>query len=125
MSWITVIWSMVASACLTLAVIYFVVWCRDRTAWALLLFSVTAASTTAYAFCELWVMRAQTPAEFMAAMRSGQLAGFFLFVSITWFVRIYLRAGRSWLVWTVTGGSEKAVAQQADRKPRQRPSSTR
>ena len=53
MSWVTVIWSMVASACLTLAVIYWLVWCRNRTAWAHLLFSVTAASTTAFAFCEL------------------------------------------------------------------------
>ena len=103
MSWVTVIWSMVASACLTLAVIYFLVWGRNRTAWAHLLFSVTAASTAAYACCELWVMRAQTPAEFVAAMRSVQLASFFLYVSILWFVRIYLRAGRSWLAWTVTG----------------------
>ena len=38
MSWVTVIWSMVASACLTLAVIYFVVWCTNRAAWAHLLF---------------------------------------------------------------------------------------
>ena len=48
MSWVTVIWSMVASACLTLAVIYLLVWCRNRTAWAHLLFSMTAASTAAY-----------------------------------------------------------------------------
>ncbi len=102
MSWVTVIWSMVASACLTLAAIYFLVWCRNRTAWAHLLFSVTAAATTGLAFCELWLMRAQTPAEIVAAMRWVQLAVFFLFVSITWFVRIYLRAGRSWLAWTVT-----------------------
>jgi hypothetical protein len=93
---------MVASACLTLAVIYFLVWSRDRTAWPHLLFSVTAASTTGYAFCELWVMRAQTPAEFQEALRWAQVGLFFLFVSITWFVRIYLRAGRPWL-WTVTG----------------------
>ena len=58
MSWVTVIWSMIASACLTLAAIYFLVWFRNRTAWAHLLFSVTAASTTAFAFCELWMMRA-------------------------------------------------------------------
>jgi PAS domain S-box-containing protein len=48
-------------------------------------------------------MRAQTPAEVVAAMRWAQLAGFFLFVSITWFVQIYLRAGRPWLAWIVTG----------------------
>jgi PAS domain S-box-containing protein len=103
MSWVTVIWSMVASACLTLAVIYFLVWCTNRAAWAHLLFSVTAVSTTAYAFCELSVMRAQTPAELLAALRWAQLALFFLFVSLIWFVRIYLSAGRRWLAWTFTG----------------------
>ncbi len=46
MSWVTVVWSMIASACLTLAVIYFLVWYRNRAAWAHLFFSVTAASTT-------------------------------------------------------------------------------
>ncbi len=61
MSWVTVIWSMNASACLTLAVIYFLVWYRNRRSWAHLFFSVTAASTAGYAFCELLMMRAATP----------------------------------------------------------------
>ena len=34
MSWVTVIWSMVASACLTLSAIYLLVWWSNRTAWA-------------------------------------------------------------------------------------------
>jgi len=102
-SWVTVIWSMVASACLTLAVIYFVVWWTNRSAWAHLLFSVTAAATTGVTFCELWMMRAQTPAELVAALRWVQLWLFFLFVSLVWFVRIYLRAGSPWLAWTITG----------------------
>lgn len=72
MSWVTVIWSIVASACLTLAAIYFLVWYKNRyknrSAWAHLLFSVTAASTTGIAFCELSMMRAQTPADLVAAM---------------------------------------------------------
>ena len=48
-------------------------------------------------------MRAQTPAELIAALRWGHLALFFLFVSLIWFVRIYLGAGRRWLAWTFTG----------------------
>ena len=86
MSWVSVIWTMVASACLTLAVIYFVVWCRNRNAWAHLLFSMTAASTAAFTFCELWLMRAQTPAELLEAMRWGHVAVLFWLVSIVWFV---------------------------------------
>ena len=103
MSWVTVIWSMIASACLTLAAIYSLVWYRNRAAWAHLLFSVTAASTPAFAFCELWLMRAQTPAEFLAALRWAHVPLFFWLVSIIWFVRIYLGAGRRWLAWTITG----------------------
>jgi two-component system sensor kinase FixL len=103
MSWVTIIWSMVASACLTAAAIYFVVWCKNRSGWAHFWFSVTAASSTGYAFCELAMMRAQTPAELAAATRWSQVAFFLLFVSITWFVFTYLRAGRRWLAWTITG----------------------
>ena len=103
MSWVTVIWSMIASACLTLAVIYFLVWYRNRAEWAHLLFSVTAASTTAFTFCELWMMRAETPGELLAAIRWAHVPLFFWLVSITWFVRIYLGAGRLWLAWTISG----------------------
>ena len=42
MSWVTVIWSMTASACLTLAAIYLLVWCKRRMVWAGLLFTLSA-----------------------------------------------------------------------------------
>ncbi len=102
LSWVTVIWSMIAAACLTLGAVYFLAWCRNRTAWAHLLFAAIAASTAAYAICELWMMRARTPGELVDAMRWGRLAVSFVFVSVTWLVWIYLRAGRQWLVWTIT-----------------------
>ena len=103
MSWVTVIWSMVAAACLTLAAIYGLVWYRDRTAWARLLFSLTAASTTAFTLCELWLMRAETPGELLTALQWGHVTVLLLLVSIIWFVRFYLRAGRLWLAWTLCG----------------------
>ena len=68
MSWVTVIWSMGASACLTLAVMYFVVWWKNRTTQAHLLLSLTAASTAVFAFFELSIMRAQTPQQLDAAL---------------------------------------------------------
>ncbi len=103
MSWVTLISSMIASACLTLAVMSLVVWWKNRSAWAHLLFSVTALSTTAFAFCELWIMRSATPEELLLAVTWSHVPLFFLLVSITWFVRIYLDAGRTWLAWTITG----------------------
>ena len=42
MSWITVIWSTSIGACLMLALLQLLVWCRDRRSWANLCFSVMA-----------------------------------------------------------------------------------
>jgi hypothetical protein len=44
MSWITVVWSMNAAACLTLAGFYCVVWCKQRENWVYLLFSSSAVA---------------------------------------------------------------------------------
>ena len=94
---------MVASACLTLAVIYFLVWWSNRTAWANLLFAMTAVSTAAFTLCELRQMRAGTPGELLSAMRWTHVALLGLLVSTAWFVTFYLGAGRRWLAWTVSG----------------------
>jgi two-component system sensor kinase FixL len=103
MSWVTVIWSMIASACLTLGAIYWTVWSRNRTAWAHLLFAATAGSTAAFTFCELRQMRAGTPEELLAAMRWTHVSLLCLLVSTVWFVTLYLGTGRRWLAWTVSG----------------------
>jgi signal transduction histidine kinase len=103
MSWVTIVWSMIASAALTLGVIYCMVWYRSRASWAPLLFSLSAVSTAVFAFFELSLMRAETPAEVMWAMKWSQVPIYIWLLSILWFVRIYLGAGRMWLAWTVTG----------------------
>jgi signal transduction histidine kinase len=100
-SWVTVVWSMIASACLTLAAIYFFVWIRNRSEHAHLMFSINAASLAAWAICELWMMRAATPDELMRALRWAHVPLFSWLVSTMWFVRVYLRAGRGWLAWTI------------------------
>ena len=101
MSWVTIIWSMTASACLTLAVIYFLVWWQRRTAWADLVFTLTSVGVAAYAGCELWMMRAQTPEEFAAALRWLQVPAWLVIVALVGFVRFHLQAGRLWLAWTI------------------------
>src|SRR3984885_1409496 len=101
MSLITIIWSMVASCCLTLAVINLLVWVRNRREWANLLFSITALSMTVFTFFELWMLRAGTPAAFTIAIRWAHVPLLVWIASLAWFVRIYLDAGRLWLVWSV------------------------
>jgi len=102
-SLITVIWSMSASACLTLAAIHVLIWAKDRAAVANLVFSLLAIATAAWTFCELWMMRAATPAEFATVLKWGHVAVWLLIVSLVVFVRNFLRAGRLWLAWTVCG----------------------
>lgn len=72
MSWVTIIWSMIAAVCLTLAAIYLLAWRRNHAAWASLLFSITALAAAGFAFCELSMMLAETPAEFGTALKWGQ-----------------------------------------------------
>src|SRR5208283_1412452 len=103
MSWVTVIWSMVASACLTLAAVHLLVWCNKRTAWANLLFSLSATATAALAGCELWIMRAKTAGEFGMILRWGHVPFWVLLISLVGFTLIYMRAGRLWLAWTICG----------------------
>jgi len=103
MSLISIIWSMSASACLTLAGINLLVWLQNRTSLANLFFSLVAIGTASFAFCELWMMRAGTPGEFATVLKWGHVAVWLLVLSLVGFVRVYLKGGRPWLGWTVCG----------------------
>jgi two-component system, LuxR family, sensor kinase FixL len=103
MSLVTILWSMSASACLTLAGIHLLVWWGDRTGLANLSFSLLATATAGWTFCELSMMRAESPAEFAIVLKWGHVAVWLLVVSLVAFARIYLKAGRAWLAWTVLG----------------------
>ena len=94
---------MIAGACLAVTLIYVVSWLRQVEKTAYLAFSVTALSLAAVTFCELMLMRAQTPAEFGTFLRWAHIPVFTLLVSIVVFVRTYLKAGRLWLAWGVCG----------------------
>jgi signal transduction histidine kinase len=103
MSWVTVVWSMGASACLTLAVVYLLVWLKNRTSTVHLLFATTAASTAVYAFFELQLMLALTPQALAVALRWAQVPLSVALVSLMWFVAVHLQAGRRRLLWTISG----------------------
>jgi len=101
MNWATVVYSMAASASLTLALIHGFIWWRQRDAWANLLFALAAMGTAALAGCELAIIRAASTIQFAAAIRWANLAAWVIILSLAWFVRLYFRAGRTWLLWTV------------------------
>src|SRR5215467_13237660 len=101
MSWVTVIWSIGAGACLTLAFLQFIVWWKDRTARAHLVFSIGAVAVAVFAAMEFALMRAETPEQFGTLTRWIHVPAWVLIVSIVAFVRLYLNAGRRWLAWAV------------------------
>src|SRR6266404_9502110 len=102
MSWVTVIWSIGSGACLTLALMHVVIWCTDR-ARANLLFAIMATAVAVFAALELALMRAETPEQFGIAVRWLHVPAWVVVASLVGFVRLYLRAGRRWLAWTVGG----------------------
>ena len=103
MNWVTVIWSMSAAACLTLAVVYILVWFQRRSQWGYLLFSLAAIGTAGLTFFEAWALKAATVAEYGMVLRWGHLPFWIMVLSMVGFVRVYLRAGRLWLAWTICG----------------------
>ena len=103
MSWITILWSMNAAACLTLAGIYLLVWCKQRESWVYLAFSFSAVGGAALTAFELALVRAQTVEQYGAILRWAQLPIWLVVVSLVIFVRLYFHAGRPWLAWSVCG----------------------
>jgi len=103
MNWVTVIWSIGSGGCLTLALMNCVVWWKDRTARANLFFSVMAIAVAVFAAFELALMQTQTPEQFGELVRWLHVPLWVMIASLVAFVRLYLRAGRRWLAWTVVG----------------------
>jgi PAS domain S-box-containing protein len=103
MSWITILWSMNAAGCLTLAVFYFVVWLKQRENWVHLLFSCSAIAAAAISAFELWMMDATEVDQYALLVRWIHVPVWVLTVSFVAFVRRYLHTGRAWLAWSIYG----------------------
>jgi PAS domain S-box-containing protein len=103
MSWITIVWSMNAGACLTLAAFYFAVWCKQREQWMYFLFSSSAIAAAAISAFELWMMNVRSVEEYQLLLRWIHVPVFVLVLSFVAFLRRYIHAGRAWLAWSIYG----------------------
>jgi two-component system sensor kinase FixL len=103
MSWVTVIWSMNAAACLTLAAIYLLVWQHARNTWGHLFFAFSAVGAAAVAACELLLLRTDSVEFYGTVLWWAQVPLWLLLVSVVSFTRLHLRAGRPWLAWATVG----------------------
>ena len=94
---------MSAAASLMLAAVYLFIWIGDRRQRAHLAFSTLAVGIAAFAGFELAMMHASSSAHYATLSRWIQAPTWVMIVSIVWFTRAYLRAGRLWLGWTIVG----------------------
>ena len=85
MSWITIVWSMNAAACLTLAGISLLVWCKQRENWVHLVFSASAVAAAAIAAFELAMMHCETVGQYEALVRWIHVPTWVLIVSFVSF----------------------------------------
>ena len=74
------------------------------------MFVLLALSIAALAGTELWMLRAQTPAEYATALRWFQVPVWFGFVAIVGLVTLRLRPRFLWLGWLAVGLRTVAVA---------------
>ena len=103
MSRITVIWSMNAGACLTLAAFYGAIWCKQRQNRVYLVFACSAVAAAAISTFELWMINATTVAQYQLLVRWIHVPTWVLTISFVAFVRLYLQAGRTWMAWSIYG----------------------
>lgn len=98
-----VVWTMVASASLTLAAVHGILWLLDRQRLANLAFFVVALSVAAVARIEYGMMSTTTPDDYAGWLRWIHGANFLLVAGLVAFVHLQLGTARAWLGWTVIG----------------------
>lgn len=91
-----------ATTCLTFGAIYLGIWFRQRTRRDYLMFALSAFSVAVFSLFESMGMHVTTPAEYGNLVRWAHLPGWGIIVFLPWFLYFYMRAGRPWLLWSIT-----------------------
>jgi PAS domain S-box-containing protein len=103
MNWIEIVWVGMSAASLTLGLVHLLVWFKQRSQVAHLLFFALAVSATAFGVFELAMMHSPSPAAYATTLRWAHVPLAMFVLSIVWFVRFHFDAGRLWLAWAATG----------------------
>ena len=103
MSHITIIWSIVASSSLLLALMYGCVWILDRKARAALAFSFEALAIVLSVIVELGMMHASSPGEWGEWVRWNQVPVLMRTAALIAFIYFYFGTGRIWLMVAAVG----------------------
>jgi signal transduction histidine kinase len=104
MSYVTIIWSVVAACALLLAMMYGLVWLMDRQARASLAFACEALAIVGLVVMELGMMHATTAESWGEWVRWNQVPIFLRVAGTVLFIRAYFGTGRPWLMWSIIAG---------------------
>ncbi|MGR8932994.1 MAG: sensor histidine kinase [Gammaproteobacteria bacterium] len=97
LSWTTAVWSMLISACLTLALLHLFVGVRHPRQWAHLCFSIAACGVAVITGMELAAMHATSAAQISTLLRWVHLPALVFSAALVCFIRCSFGAGRLWL----------------------------
>jgi two-component system, LuxR family, sensor kinase FixL len=109
---------MVTGACVTMSLVNLGIGLRQKPRAAHLLFSLNAFAIAVYSCLELAIMRADSPAEYLALVRWADFAVAALILSLTAFVWVFFGTGRRWLAFLAPGLT--CFAMTADLSPQPR-----
>jgi two-component system, LuxR family, sensor kinase FixL len=101
MSPVTIIWSVAAGAAVVLGLVHALVWGYDRHARGNLAFAIAAFGLAVGAIVELGMLHATTPHEWGEWVWWMQIPIFLVVAGMALFLRLYLGAGRLWLLASV------------------------
>ena len=101
MNWISIVWPMVAAACLTLGFINLAIGLATPPRAARFLFFLSAVSAAAFSGAELALMRADTVTETWQLLHWANVAVAGLVVSLTGFIWVFFGTGNRWLALSV------------------------
>jgi PAS domain S-box-containing protein len=97
MNWIDIAWPLMSGVSLTLALIYLLIWLRQRSQPAMLVFAVAAVLVSVVGIVELLLMNARTPAEYAAVLRWGHGSISLALAALIVYVLLHFRAGIAWI----------------------------
>jgi two-component system sensor kinase FixL len=100
-SHVTMIWSAAAGAAALLSIVHALVWVYDRRARGNLAFAIACLGLAGASFIELEMLRAATPQQWGEFIWWSHIPLFLLVSGMAVFMRLYLGAGRLWLLAAV------------------------
>ena len=100
MSLVTIIWSVAAGAALVLGLVHALVWGYDRRARGNLAFAIAALGLAVGAIFEMQMLHAASPQEWGEWVWWMHIPYFLVVSGMAVFLRLYLGAGRLWLLAT-------------------------